>query len=143
MGVISFLFSYIGISIASLMFNLQFSPDAINVMSVGIFILITWYGLGIIINHRAMGPMGAVKRHFSIVANGDYYLKFKLRMGDDLKYISEVLNNMTGKLMSYESASIERLEKTKTQLEAISRKGEDSPSDISEDLQAFINKLKE
>jgi signal transduction histidine kinase len=117
MGVVSFLFSYVGISLVSIVFELNLSPEAINVVSVGIFILISWYGLGIIINHRTMGPMGAVKRHFSIVANGDYYLKFSLRKGDDLKYVTDFLNNMTESLIQSEQDSINRLSSLKKEME--------------------------
>jgi len=142
MGVVSFLFAYIGISMANLVFHLGLKPDAINVVSVGIFILISWYGLGIIINHRAVGPMGAVKRHFSIVANGDYYLKFKLRRGDDLKYISGHLNNMTARLMRAELSSIKRLEKIKSELQNILQNSNNNSEKLHQGLGEFLTSFK-
>jgi len=143
MGVISFLFSYVGISLISIVFGLNLSPEAINVVSVGIFILISWYGLGIIINHRTMGPMGAVKRHFSIVANGDYYLKFRLRRGDDLKYVTDFLNNMTEALMQQEEKSIDRLNALKSDLEFLLTRATDDDFDLVEKIKQIILKLEE
>ena len=100
-----------------------------------------WYGLGIIINHRAMGPMGAVKRHFSIVANGDYYVAFKLRKGDDLSHISEHVNGMTKSLSRYESRSIDRLQKVKSKLTELHEKCEDTSVNISTEVGHFVEDL--
>ena len=141
MGIISFLFSYIGISMINLVFSIGLSNDAINVIAVGIFILISWYGLGIIINHRTMGPMGAVKRHFSIVANGDYYLQFQLRRGDDLKYVCDILNKMTQTLIDLETKSIIRLKNIQDEIEIMKSNNSPSSPDIENQLSGLLEKL--
>lgn len=102
--------------------NLRLIPKLI------IFVLAIAFA-SIFISHKIAGPIYRFEKQAKAVGEGDLTLKFKLRKGDELKELADVLEKMVGALRNKIKDALESVKELSDGLEKLSQRAGEGTED--------------
>jgi methyl-accepting chemotaxis protein len=111
---------------------------AIAAASILNFALVAW--MGILITHRIAGPMFSLVRQIRKLQTGNFHGEFRIRTGDDLKYLVRNFNDLLDFLVRLTQQDRERLDVIVAKVEAA--RSESPGSSTLAELQALAGELR-
>ena len=96
--------------------------------------------IGLLSSHKIAGPLYRIEKAITDISKGSIGLKIKLRRGDELKDLADVVNTLTDNLRNSVDLSNESVLKVQEEIERIRNMFSTQPQN-AEQIEASINSL--